>query len=146
MPQRTSDRPPPEPGTLGYLLMMKRLREGWSQTKAGRHFGVGQPTFSKWENNLETPSPDRLPGVARWLDVPNEEVTSLKYDLEPAASTTQVLADLAELASDVAELKRAQQRTDSHLQMIEDHLAGIVRRFGPPAFTPDAERPENGHS
>jgi transcriptional regulator with XRE-family HTH domain len=143
MTRPTNESTDPEPGTLGYLLKMARLRQGWSQTKAGQHLGVGQPTFSKWERNVEAPDPSRLPDVAEWLDITVQEVAALKYDLEPAASTTQVLADLAELAKRVASAETAIVRMDSHVRSLTDTVSGIVRRFGPPAFTPDAE---NGRS
>lgn len=55
--------------TLGAALAAERRRRDLRQRQCAEHFGVSQPTFSAWENDVTEPGGAFLPAIAAWLQV-----------------------------------------------------------------------------
>lgn len=59
-------------GTLGRRIKKAREAKRLSQAQVGEHFGITAKAVSMWERDKNSPDPDRLPALARFLGVSND--------------------------------------------------------------------------
>ena len=70
---------------LGEELRHERRKRHWTQTRAGEHFDVSQPSYMRWESGENVPGPERYPRVAEYLSI-TEEVFKLIHQGEEPTS------------------------------------------------------------
>lgn len=103
--------------SLAHRLYNERLRRGWSQTRAGEHFGVGQPELSRWENGRKKPHESKLPAIAKFLRISLDECRALKHGIpmmDDGAITEVVRGQARQIA-----------RLELELQAVKGELAAV---------------------
>jgi len=66
-----------KPPTLGDRLADRMEARGHTPREVAAAVGVTSDEIEQWTGDLETPGPDRLAGLARYLGVDNAEVGRL---------------------------------------------------------------------
>jgi transcriptional regulator with XRE-family HTH domain len=103
--------------TLAELLARRRDKLGLSDDQAAEQLGVVQATFSRWRSGRVVPDDDRVPVLAAWLQLDQNDVAlalSAGRRNRPAdpVSRDDLLAEIAQLRSEVAELRRGVRPAD----------------------------------
>jgi len=103
----------------GARIRQARTRKGLTRAEVGLLLGVSESAVQQWESGYAQPRPDRLEGLAKWLDVsiewlltggaipavrsaqtPEEEIVLRYYRRIPAAKRPQVMSILSKLATE----------------------------------------------
>lgn len=118
--------------TLGDLIKAKRLSLGWAQADVAAHFGVNQSTPSRWESNTHPllPGDELIPRVAKWLDIPVEEVRGLKHDLSPSVTIAGLRDDVQEAQERVVALDERMNAQDARLGEALSILRKLLSHLG----------------
>lgn len=115
--------------TIGDLIARRRTELGQSDEKAAREIDISQSVFSRWRAGRYIPQEDKIPALARWLDVDETTVEraitvarrSQAMTIEEAvAAVRQLLAEVERLAA------RAEQR-ERTIDELERRIAALER-------------------
>lgn len=86
----------------------------------GRRLGVAQATISGWKSG-QVPRPDKMPAIAAWLGLDEEEVWASLVRQHQAPSPEEAMAALE------ARIDALERNTTKRLRSLERQLADLVR-------------------
>lgn len=132
---------------IGELVRRKRRGLGMNQQDLGDYFGINQSSVAKWERGAR-PAARHLPKIAKFLEVPLEEMLSLYHDAPEASVSDDIehiklivesmdrrLSELTHLVQSLAtppepaalRTREASGRTDGSEPRRQRRVARIVR-------------------
>ena len=114
----------PEATTFGDRVAGARERAGMTQTDLAKRLGVKLKTLKAWENDLSEPRANKLSMMAGLLNVSLLWLLSGEGEAPEAPAEEQLSPDVAEVLSEIRDLRAQLTRAGDRLGLLEKNLRG----------------------